>query len=138
MVEIRAGEARDLMEIATIQAASPAAAAWPEADYLGYDLRVAVCGDRMAGFLAARRVAEGEAEILNLAVAPEMRRRGIGRALMDSFLKGAGGDVFLEVRSSNSGAREFYKSLGFEELTLRQGYYTAPPEAAIVMKFHSC
>src|ERR1035441_4530770 len=113
MLVIRQGEARDLGEIATIQAASPAAAAWPEADYLGYDLRVAVCEDRVTGFLAARRVAEGGGGVLDLAVAPELRRRGIGRALMDSFLNGAGGDVFLEVRSSNCSAREFYKSLGF-------------------------
>jgi ribosomal-protein-alanine N-acetyltransferase len=138
MVEIRAGDARDLGEIAAIQAASPAAAAWHGADYLEYDLRVAVCEKRVAGFLAARRVAEGEREILNLAVAPELRRQGIGRALMKSFVEGVSGDIFLEVRSSNSGALEFYKSLGFQELSLRQGYYEAPAESAIVMKFHSC
>jgi ribosomal-protein-alanine N-acetyltransferase len=138
MLEIRPGETCDLAEIAAIQAASPGAAAWPEADYLRYGLRVAVCQNRVAGFLATRTVAEGEREILNLAVAPERRRQGCGRALVESFLKEARGDVFLEVRVSNSFARQFYKSLGFQELTLRQGYYAAPPEAAIVMKFHSC
>jgi ribosomal-protein-alanine N-acetyltransferase len=138
MLEIRPGQPRDLAEIAAIQTASPGAAAWPAADYLPYDLRVAVCENRVAGFLAARTVAEGESEILNLAVAPEFRRQGCGRALMESFLRGVRGAVFLEVRRSNSGAREFYKSMGFHELTLRQEYYSEPPEAAIVMKFHSC
>ena len=138
MLEIRPGEPRDLAEIAAIRTASPEAAAWPAADYLQYDLRVALHEDRVTGFLATRTAAEGESEILNLAVAPEFRRRGFGRALMESFLKGVRGDVFLEVRRSNSGAREFYKSLRFQELTLRENYYAAPPEAAIVMKFHSC
>jgi len=138
MLEIRRGEQRDLAEIAAIQAASPEAAEWRCADYLQYDLCVAVCENRVAGFLAARTVAEGESEILNLAVAPEFRRRGCGRALVEAFLKRARGDVFLEVRSSNLHALGFYKSLGFQELTLRQDYYAAPPEAAIVMKFHSC
>ena len=138
MLEIRPGQPRDLAEIAAIQMASPGAAAWPAADYLLYDLRVAVCENRVAGFLAARTVAEGESEILNLAVAPEFRRQGCGRALMESFLRGVRGAVFLEVRRSNSDAREFYKSMGFHELTLRQDYYSQPPEAAIVMKFHSC
>jgi ribosomal-protein-alanine N-acetyltransferase len=111
---------------------------WPPGDYLQYDLRVAERQRRVAGFLVARRTAEGEAEVLNLAVAPEFRRQGVARALMRAFLHGFQGDVFLEVRSSNLSALEFYKSLGFQELTLRTDYYERPPEAAIVMKFHSC
>ena len=136
--QIRAGEPADLEAIAAIQAASPEAALWPPGDYLQYDLRVAVRERRVAGFLVTRRTAESEAEVLNLAVAPEFRRQGVARALMGAFLHVFRGDVFLEVRSSNSSAREFYKSLGFQELTLRKDYYGTPPEAAIVMKFHSC
>ena len=138
MLEIRAGEPADLDAIAAIQAASPEAALWPPGDYLRYDVQVAVRERRAAGFLVTRRTAEGEAEVLNLAVAPEFRRQGVARALVGAFLHGFRGDVFLEVRNSNSSARGFYKSLGFQELTLRQGYYELPPEAAIVMKFHSC
>ena len=135
---VRPAEPADLDAIAAIQAASPEAALWPPGDYLQYDARVAVRERRVAGFLVTRRTAEGEAEVLNLAVAREFRRQGVGRALMSAFLEGFRGDVFLEVRSSNSYARGFYKSLGFQELTLRKDYYHTPPEAAIVMKFHSC
>jgi len=136
--QIRVAEAADLEAIAAIQSASPEAALWPPAEYLQYDARVAVRERRVAGFLVTRATADGEAEVLNLAVAPEYRRRGVARALMCAFLRGFRGDVFLEVRGSNSAARNFYKSLGFQELTLRKNYYGTPPETAIVMKFHSC
>ena len=138
LLQIRPGEPADLEAIAAIQAASPEAAGWPPGDYLQYALRVAVCERGVAGFVVTRPTSEGEAEVLNLAVAPEFRRQGVARALMGAFLHDFRGDVYLEVRSSNSSARGFYKSLGFQELTLREGYYEAPPEAAIVMKFHSC
>ena len=135
---LRPGEPGDLDAIAAIQAASPEAAPWPPGDYLRYDLRVAVRQQRVAGFLVTRRTAEAEAEVLNLAVDPDFRRQGVARALICAFLHNFQGDVFLEVRCSNSSARGFYKSLGFQELTLRKDYYEMPPEAAIVMKFHSC
>ena len=90
------------------------------------------------GFLVARTLAADEREILNLAVAPDFRRKGVARALLDSALQGFRGGVFLEVRESNGVAQEFYKSLGFKELSKRTGYYDSPPETAIVMKFHSC
>jgi ribosomal-protein-alanine N-acetyltransferase len=137
-ISIRPGREADLPAITAIQAASPEAAAWPVADYLLYDLRVAEADGLVAGFVAARAVAGVEAEILNLAVSPAARRKGVGRALLGAFLEGFAGDVFLEVRDSNRTALEFYKSFGFKEFTIRRGYYQDPPEAAIVMKFHSC
>ncbi len=135
---IRRGEPADLAAVAAIQTASPQAAQWAPADYLAYDLRVAVCGKHVAGFLVDRQIAEEEREILNVAVAPEFRRRGIARALVGSFLDGFHGVVFLEVRASNAGARALYKSLGFQEVTLRKDYYDFPPEPGVVMKFRSC
>ncbi len=90
------------------------------------------------GFLVARTLAADEREILNLAVAPDFRRKGVARELLASAFKGFRGGVFLEVRESNGVAQEFYKSLGFKELSKRPGYYDSPPETAIVMKFHSC
>ena len=138
MTAIRRGGADDLEAVAAIQAASPGAAAWMVTGYLDRDFRVAIVENRVAGFLVARTVAADEREILNLAVAPDFRRTGVARALVQGFLEGSQGPVFLEVRESNTVALKFYKSLGFKELNKRKGYYESPPESAIVMKFHSC
>jgi ribosomal-protein-alanine acetyltransferase len=138
MPVIRPGDADDLPQIAAIQAASPEAPRWNTADYLKYDLLVAVCNGRVAGFLTTRPLAAGECEILNLAVAPEFRRRGIARSLWKAFAGSSSSSVFLEVRESNEGARKLYLSLGFQEVGRRPDYYGTPLEAAIVMKFHSC
>ena len=139
---IREGREEDLPEIAAIQNASPEAAQWSPGDYLQYRLQVCVEKDRVAGFAAWREVARGEFELLNIAVAPEFRRRGVARQLLESMIERAktGGpcSVFLEVRESNSAARAFYKSLKFEELCVRPNYYEYSLESAIVMKFQSC
>jgi ribosomal-protein-alanine N-acetyltransferase len=138
MSEIRRGEVEDLPQVAAIQAASPETAQWDVAQYMQYDLRVAIRQNRVVGFLVARSVAGDEQELLNLAVAPECRRLGIARQLLKSLLEYFRGTVFLEVRESNRAAIGLYKSLNFQYVNRRNGYYKSPPEAAIVMKFHSC
>lgn len=135
---VRPGEPADLDAIGQIQAASPEAAQWNPSDYLNYNLRVAIFNTRVAGFVVLRTLAPGESEILNLAVAPDCRRQGIARALLETWLREFRGDVFLEVRASNQTAQEFYKSLGFQQLLVRPKYYASPVETGIVMKFHSC
>ena len=135
---IRPGTASDLAEVAAIQAASPEAAQWPLEDYLGFNFRVCVLENRVAGFAVSRITGPGERELLTLAVAPEFRRRGVGAGLVRSFVTGKAVSVFLEVRESNRTARVFYKTLGFQEVGVRPQYYNSPPESAIVMKFHSC
>ena len=135
---IRRGEAGDLEAVEAIQSASPEAAHWRAADYLQYEFTVAICGATLAGFLVWRPVADGEAELLNLAVAPRFRRQGIARELLKPLLNLPGSRVFLEVRESNLAARMCYKSMGFQEVSIRQKYYSSPSESAIVMKFHSC
>jgi len=137
-MRIRPGEPADLPAIAAIQDASPEAARWEVADYLAYDLRVAVMDERIAGFLASRTVALLEVELLNLAVGADFRRKGIARALVSDLLSRNSGDIFLEVRASNQAALNLYKSMGFQEVGSRPAYYQNPLEAAIVMKFHSC
>jgi ribosomal-protein-alanine N-acetyltransferase len=134
---VRLGRAEDLPAIAAIQASSPEAAQWNPGHYLRCDLRVAIAGQQLAGFLASRTFA-GESEILNLAVAPDFRRQGIARELLRSLFDRYPGPVFLEVRESNRVARNLYQSIGFKELNLRKDYYHSPAEAAIVLKFHSC
>jgi ribosomal-protein-alanine N-acetyltransferase len=137
-IEVRPATADDLSEIAGIQARSPEASQWDPQDYLAHDCIAAVLNGSVAGFLVARRVAGEESEILNLAVDPRWRRRGIGRALVLRAVSLHAGALFLEVRESNQAALKFYKSLGFQVVAERAGYYAAPPESAIVMKFHSC
>jgi len=138
MPVIRRGSAEDLEAIAAIQYHSEGASQWNPPDYLAHDLYVAIQGSRVAGFVAARAVAPDEIEILNLAVAKEFRRQGIGGALLKTIFRNWKGAVFLEVRASNEAAIKFYKYLGFQEVSRRTGYYDSPPETAIVMKFHSC
>jgi ribosomal-protein-alanine acetyltransferase len=137
-VTVRPGNEADLQAVKRIQDSSPGAAVWNPAEYLAYDFLVAVNEHRITGFVVARQIADGESEILNLAVDPNCRRRGVGRTLIDKIRVKHPGDVFLEVRESNSGARTFYKTLGFQEVSKRVGYYNTPPESGIVMKFHSC
>ena len=152
MPAIRRGRAEDLVAIAEIQAASPEAAQWKPEDYLAQLLLVATAGAlhghgpglKAGGTLtsvqaiSARPVADREFEILNLAVVPDFRRRGIARELLRVLFQDYHGTFYLEVRESNQDAKMCYKSLGFQQVTRRPGYYESPPEAAIVMKFHSC
>ena len=97
----------------------------------------AYSGEKMIGFAGAYCI-DGEAEILDIAVDPEYRRRGIGRTLLNGILevimsKGAD-SVFLDVRRSNVPAISLYSSLGFTVYTLRTGYYSKPVEDAFGMR----
>jgi len=138
MAAIRPGGVEDLEAVAAIQASSPGAAKWDVADYQRHGFLVAEDGNQVVGFLIWRAVAADEGEILNLAVVPEFRRKGVARELLEGAFQTIKGDFFLEVRESNTGAQEFYKYLGFQEVSRRVGYYASPLETAIVMKFHSC
>jgi ribosomal-protein-alanine N-acetyltransferase len=132
---IRRAATADLPAIREIQKASPDAAQW---DPVGYEVYVADVDGRVIGFLVSRAVAAEEVEILNLAVAPEYRRRGIGRELLGALLEHVRGDVFLEVRAANQSARKLYQSIGFQEVGSRESYYEDPLDDGIVMKFYSC
>lgn len=80
----------------------------------------------LAGALLAWQVAD-ELTILEVAVLAARRRRGYGRALVAEALRAAkaeGGRLaLLEVRASNTPARELYRSVGFEDVRLRPRYY---------------
>jgi len=81
----------------------------------------------------------GEMHILNLAVHPDHRRRGIARRLLTEALSrgrslGAQ-EAWLEVRPSNSPARALYESFGFEEVGKRPQYYTDTQEDALLLVF---
>ena len=97
---------------------------------------VAECGDEKAGYGELRMVA-GEAQIYNIAVAPEFRREGIGEALLRHMIEKAEDDgctlVTLEVRGGNEAAMALYHKLGFHEVGRRKGYYAKGGEDAVLM-----
>jgi len=134
-IEIRQAGPHDLPAILAIQQASPEAADWKPEFYLEITTWVALLDNgEIAGFLAMRSVLPDEHELLNLAVAPEHRRQGIARTLLDYAKRRGSGLWFLEVRESNLAARTFYKSYGFIDFGKRKGYYQEPYEDAIVMR----
>lgn len=138
MITIRPAAESDLEDIWRIQSHAEQAAQWNPADYLSQLCVVAMVSGTTAGFAVARSTAPDELEILNVAVDPPFRRRGVARKLIQEVLTGHPGAVFLEVRQSNVAARKLYHSLGFETIAVRKEYYSDSGEPAIVMKFHSC
>jgi ribosomal-protein-alanine N-acetyltransferase len=135
-MNLRAATLEDLAAIAEIQALSPEASQWEPESYLNYDCTVAT-GTRVIGFLVTRQTGPGEREILNLAVDPSQRRRGVARALLQAELGREKSQWFLEVRESNQSALRLYQSAGFRVTGRRELYYNDPPESGIVMKFDS-
>ncbi len=88
------------------------------------------------GYVLARRVLD-ESEILNLAVIPGHRRRGLARRLLEQSLALLRRDgirqVFLEVRTSNQPAQLLYQGFGFRPMGLRPNYYRSPREDGLVL-----
>jgi ribosomal-protein-alanine N-acetyltransferase len=92
---------------------------------------------RLSGYFFARSLGP-EAEILNLAVVPEHRQRGLGRLLLECGLsrlrERAVESVFLEVRASNQIAQALYRAQGFHLVGVRAHYYAKPVEDALVLR----
>jgi ribosomal-protein-alanine N-acetyltransferase len=78
-----------------------------------------------------------EVHILNLAVHPRYRRKSVARALLAALFEHSRGHGFkfvtLEVRRSNQGAIDLYKSFGFRVEGVRKGYYSDNLEDALIM-----
>ena len=96
--------------------------------------------DRVVGYVVALDAAD-EGEILNVAVAPDARRGGIGRTLVQEVISALASrgvsQIYLEVRESNAGARAMYGALGFREVGRRRSYYRRPVEDAIVLRVNA-
>jgi len=92
---------------------------------------------RVLGFVLAR-TSGPEAEILDLAVLPNMRRRGIARALLravrDAVARVGVEEIFLEVRESNRAAISLYEREGYRAVGMRHRYYRHPLENALVLR----
>lgn len=93
---------------------------------VGYDCWVVEAGGGVAGY-GIMSAGAGECHILNLCLAPTLRRRGTGRRLLFMLLSRARRagmlHAFLEVRPSNDAAIALYGSAGFERIGVRRGYY---------------
>ena len=95
---------------------------------------VALDEDRVAGYIAFEKILD-EGSIVELAVLPEYRRKGIGRRLIELMLTSVDGmrTVCLEVRASNIPAIALYEAMGFRSISVRRGYYDSPREDAVIM-----
>jgi [ribosomal protein S18]-alanine N-acetyltransferase len=95
--------------------------------------------ETLIGFAWVLRAVD-EAELLDVAIAPEFRRRGHAQFLLDEMgqrlVRAGTNRMHLEVRASNTGARALYATLGFHEVGVRAGYYPngSTREDAILMK----
>ena len=72
-------------------------------------------------------LAKDTADILNIGIDPDLQRRGYGKGLLNHLIKELRkrniGEIFLEVRSGNKSAIQFYKKQGFKEISVRKNYY---------------
>ena len=144
---VRIATVQDVAEMIRLERQCPTTTHWSEQQYLDLLADRAESPTRLtlvaqadgspalAGFLVARH-SPPEWELENIIVAPEVRRTGIGKNLMDTLLVQArqtkSDAVLLEVRESNTAARRLYEELGFKENGRRKTYYTNPREDAVL------
>ena len=145
-MRIRLYSKEDLHAIVALQGKSPETARWTSGDYqrlaedtngmlLVADLET-MDPPKLLGFAAFHRIIE-EAELRNMAVDPDHRQQGVGRALLEDarqrMLKAGAKRIFLEVRQSNKPALALYSSMGFAIHSLRKDYYREPQEDGYVL-----
>ena len=98
---------------------------------------VAVEGEQVLGYVGSQTVLD-ESDMMNLAVDPAFRRRGIARALVlaliEELRKMGSRQLTLEVRVSNESAQALYAQLGFERVGRRKNYYLNPREDALILR----
>lgn len=143
-MKIRPIASGDLPDVLRIQHESALNSGWHEDDYRrlieapGGLILVAYedSPGPIAGFVAANLILD-HAELLSVAVEPEMRRQRIGKSLLLEacrYMRDAGAlSISLEVRASNLPAIGLYHSVGFATCRTRQDYYYNPLEDACVM-----
>ena len=98
---------------------------------------MALEGEQVVGYVGSQTVID-ESDMMNVAVHPDCRRRGIAEALVNALckaLKERGSvSLTLEVRASNDPAKALYDKLGFESVGRRPNYYRNPKEDALILK----
>lgn len=102
---------------------------------------VALEGELVVGYIGSQTVLD-ESDIMNVAIRPEYRRKGIGNALITELIsvlrEKSVCSLSLEVRKSNEPAILLYTKLGFLQVGLRPNYYRHPKEDAIIMRKELC
>jgi [ribosomal protein S18]-alanine N-acetyltransferase len=143
MIEFRKLKLRDLSAIEEIERASYPTP-WSRSMFAGELAKPAsIClgavdseRDELVGYLIISRYVDAW-HVMNIAVAPEHRRRGIARSLMERLFEVTARDAqrgyTLEVRVSNEAAIRLYEALGFRARGIRRGYYTDNREDALIM-----
>ncbi len=122
-------------DLARVMEIEPRAYEFPWSEGIFRDcLRVGYCcwccehEDELVGY-GVMSVAAGESHILNLTVRPESQGQGIGRRMLENFIRLArrhnADTLMLEVRPSNTTAIHLYASIGFNEIGRRANYYPA-------------
>ena len=98
---------------------------------------VAMEGDALLGYVGSQTVID-ESDMMNIAVHPDHRRKGIAEALiaaLEEQLRQRGSKALtLEVRDSNAPAIALYEKLGFTQVGLRKNYYRNPKEDARILR----
>jgi ribosomal-protein-alanine N-acetyltransferase len=143
MIEFRKLKLRDLNAIEEIEQASYPTP-WSRSMFAGELAKPssiclgAVDGatDELVGYLIISRYVDAW-HVMNIAVGPDHRRRGIARGLMERLFEVTARDArrgyTLEVRVSNDAAIQLYEALGFRARGIRRGYYTDNREDALIM-----
>ena len=101
-----------------------------------FSLTIVACHDEKVVAFAVAWNIPGEIQLNNIGVLPSLRRSGLATALMDYIVLQWGDKaperILIEVKSSNTGAISFYRSLGFHQTGVREKYYSG--EDAILME----
>jgi ribosomal-protein-alanine N-acetyltransferase len=143
MIEFRKLKLRDLTAIEEIERTSYPTP-WSRSMFAGELAKPSsIClgaidseNEELVGYLIISRYVDAW-HVMNIAVAPEYRRRGIARSLMERLFVVTARDArrgyTLEVRVSNEAAIRLYEELGFKTRGIRRGYYTDNREDALIM-----
>ncbi len=89
------------------------------------------------GYVGSQTVL-GETDMMNVAVHPDFRNQGIARGLIGELINVLSSQgsrsLTLEVRASNTPARNLYQTLGFWEVGCRKNYYRNPKEDGLILR----